>query len=142
MSSENPYEWSNEFVIQAFARACAESGTANSGLVIDICAGMKAERASHLAGVLRARLDAVKPSFKAGDIVKPIRKARSIDPRFDSMATLSLDKIYRIRLVWYGGNGKWAFTLNDLESASGPDPKYNADDFSSVPVETATALSA
>lgn len=132
------YEMTNEGLIQAFARACAEAGLSSSGLVIDLMGPAHASEARYLKSVLLARLEGQKPPFSRGDVVHSKSGASIRAVEYGTLsATPGPHEILRIH---YEGNGKWLLEIRDIpEGTEGTwgTPKFPAEEFVLVPALTA-----
>jgi len=125
----------NEQLIQAFARTCAASGVANSGLVVDVMGPIHASEARYLKSVLLARLEGQKPPFNRRDLVesKSLQAVWSADgARFS--ATPGPHEIFRVH---YEGNGKWFLEFKDIPEGRLEAPRFPAEEFVLVCAATA-----
>lgn len=124
------YEMSNEELVDAFANACAASGTANSGLVIDITGPAKASRACYFRGVLLARLEGQKPPFNLSDAVqtKSDKEVRAAN-HWRCGGVVSHDVQQRIRKIHYGGNGRWFLEFENIPEGEEGYPQFEAEKF-------------
>ena len=125
--SQWAYEMDNESLIREFARACAQSGTSNSGLVIDAMGSLYAEEVRYLKGVLLARLEGVKPPFKRNNIVQA-KSAKEVHST-DWVRSLPSDSHQKIRRIHYDGNGKWLLEFKGIPVGERGYPQFNANDF-------------
>ncbi len=156
---ENPYAWDTEKLLSEFMNACARTGISNSGLVISFSAGFDHSQAHYLRGVVRARIDGVKPPIQPGDQVQP--KSEAIAPsqsngwRKSIHHKRALPKTLTVNTVHYFGNGRWEFvfqeindTTADTESEYDQDGdrswyvplQFKAEDFNQVKNETPTSV--
>ena len=111
---ENPYSWDDEKLLKEFMNACARAGSASSGIAIDVTTGDCISTAHHLKGVLKARLEGLKPPFNPGDTVQLNKE--NIRPSFENGWRRSRNervipgKIIILK-VHYLGNNEWRITF-------------------------------
>lgn len=111
---ENPYSWDNEKLLKEFMNTCSYAGFSGSGIVIDVTAGESVSGAHYLKGVLKARLEGLKPPFNPGDIVKPNKeKLRPSDKNSwkRSRNERSLSIQLTVNKVHYLGDNSWNLTF-------------------------------
>ena len=126
--SEWAYEMSNEEILKEFRRACAQSGTANRGLVIDVMGPAYAKEVRYLNGVLLAKLEGIKPPFKRNDTVK-VKPDGEVRPADWWGQPLLRDQKQIISRIHYDGNGKWLLEFQDIPREQEGYPQFNANGF-------------
>ncbi len=150
MSEANPYNWSNDVLLDALVRVAARAGVSNSGLVIDLSASSDVSQLHYLKGVMLARLHGKQLPFNLGDAVKPksggLVKGRVSDGFCPREA--SFNEPEKIVKLWYLGNDRWEvgflkFREDDDDGDrvyrnQGPCIRFDADKFVLDSVPSAT----
>ncbi len=125
--SQWAYGLPNKELVEEFARACAQSGMSNSGLVIDVMGSVYyAEEVRYLKGVLLARLEGAKPPFGRGDIVKTKtgKNVYSVEHAY----SLPHNQRQIISRIYYDG-GRWLLKFKGVPAGERGYPRFNADEF-------------
>jgi len=126
--SEWAYEMSNKDIIDAFGKACAQSGVSNSGICIDPMGPYHAGEAHYFRGVLLARLEGLEPPFNRGDVTK-VKSGQRIRPVDWGMEPLPESRShFTITRIHYDGNGKWFLEFEGVSGERGQS-RFDADGF-------------
>ena len=126
---ENPYEWSTEGLLDSFMNVCPRAGVSGSGLVISISAGDDLGYAHYLRGVVKARIEGVKPPFSPGAQVHPLGQMVAPSVRNGlrrSHNARELPKVLTVRRVNYLGSNVWTLIFQEETDATA-DRDYDDD---------------
>lgn len=101
------YEMPHNQLIDKLAEACARSGTANSGLVIDVMAGSYAWDAGYFKGVVLSRLEGLAPPLRPGNLVRCVRDSwKYYRDSYEGPSNIEANVQLAVSRVWYK-DGKW-----------------------------------
>lgn len=132
--SNNPFNWSNDQLVQAMANACARAGRSNSGLCIDVGAPYDMQEATFLKSVVLAKLDGANPPFSPGEKVSLQKgcsgwsmEGRNINP----------SDVLTVRRLFYKekGGSDWHIQFKEIEGSRGI-ALYDANNFKKVSKKT------
>jgi|GEM_PF-1975765 len=105
-NQKSAYDMTNKELVAASMNACAQAGTAQSGLVIDVMGPSHLSRAHYLKGVLLSKLDGQSPPFKEMDVVEPISQ-EEVRPDRGWESVIAPGSPQQITQVQYKGDGEW-----------------------------------
>jgi hypothetical protein len=127
------YDYTHMELVDAFVRAVAKAGVANSGLVIEIMGPHHAREARYLRGVLLARLEGQERPFTKGDRVRLKTRLAVSSVNYDGgyyRREVHAGKEYAVSRVFYDGIGKWSISLGE-----DADFRFPAEEFKKTPQE-------
>jgi len=139
--AKSEYEMPIEALLKQFARACAQSGASNSGLVDDPMGSMHAGEVRYLEGVILAVWEGQEPPFRQGDRLKtsPEQPVVPMYPWEHPPAhTIPPATIMTVDRVYYYSKGhgidreiRWTVTFRGIHW-SRKEPQYDPRKFSPV----------
>jgi hypothetical protein len=117
---ENLFEMEPRQLVNRLMDACARAGIANSGLCIDITAGIKIREAHLLKAAILAKMEGVTPPFKTGDRVR-VAQSQCFSAAAEGWEgrRIAPEETLTVRGVFYKGNGGWLLEFKEIPYQGG-----------------------
>ncbi len=129
------YDLTDTELLDRFAQACAESGTANAKLIYRVIGPSLTEDIKYLKGVLHARLAGQKPPVHPGDIVRFKKQPEffGYELRGDKVQTFIVEQVLYVGHDPYlaSKKEKWHITLRNVKAPS-PFTSFHWEEFEKV----------